>query len=120
MTETIRKYLELAGQYPDLCAGIMGVLMSMFATQFVKKALPDSLSEETYRRIVHLTAFVTGWIFGHGAWTLFDPHSSHFEKLYASTGCGFASPAIYSFISAYMKNRYPWFDKVFSGRPAQK
>lgn len=117
--EILQHILNLAASYPDLSAAVVGIALSMCATQFIKKQLPDDWSEGKYRRAVQLTGFITGWMFTHGAWVLFDHGASHFEKLYASAGCGFASPAVYSFLSAWLGHKYPWFDRVLSGRPKE-
>jgi hypothetical protein len=118
--ELLQKILNMASVYPDLTAAVVGIVLSMAATQFIKKLFPDNWSDHKYRVGVQLTGFFTGWIFTHGAWALFDHGASHFEKLYASAGCGFASPAIYSFLSAYLSKKYSWFETAFSGRPAPK
>ena len=115
--DMVHSILHLFTEYPDVAAAFVGILCSLMATQFIKKMLPDSWSDETYRKVTQMVGFFTGWAFTHGAWVLFDPTSSHFERVYASAGCGFASPSVYSFVSQYMMHRYPWFDKVFSGRP---
>lgn len=117
MMEIVNHILHLASDYPDLAAAAVGIAMSMFATQFIKKQLPDEWSDSKYRRAVQFVGFFTGWIFTHGAWVLFDHGASHFAKFYYSAGCGFASPAIYSFLSAWLGHKYPWFDRVLSGRP---
>lgn len=115
--ETLSHILHMATEYPDVAAAVVGILLSMFATQFVKKLLPSTWPDSKYRVVVQLTGFFTGWFFTHGAWVLFDTGASHFEKFYASAGCGFASPAVYSFLSAWLGHKYPWFDRVLSGRP---
>jgi Na+(H+)/acetate symporter ActP len=116
MMEMLEKVLFLATKYPDLVAAVLGISFSLAATQFFKKFIPDSWSDENYGKAAQLIGFVTGTLFAHGAWRLLDPSSNHFEKFYASVGCGFASPAIYSFAMGYLENKFKWFDKYFGGR----
>jgi len=113
----IRDILGIFSKYPDVAAAVVGITLSMLATQFIKKLLPDEWTDSKFKKVTQMIGFFTGWIFTHGAWILFDPTSSHFEQVYASAGCGFASPCVYSFVSQYVMHRYPWFDRVFSGRP---
>lgn len=114
--DTAAHLLKLVSQYPDIEAAIVGISLSIGATQFFKQFIPDSVSDETYGKLCQLIGFVTGWVFAHGAWILFDHSSSHFEKLYWSAGCGFASPAVYSFLSGFLEHRFSWWDKYFGGR----
>ena len=117
MDEMFEHVMQIVHQYPDFAAAVVGVFLSMVATQFFKNFLPDTWTDQRYRRWTQLMGFATGWFFTHGAWVLFDPTSSHFEKVYASMGCGFASPALYSFLSAWLSAKFPWFERTFSGRP---
>lgn len=110
--------LSIATKYPDLCAAGVGLLMSWGATQFFKKLIPATVSDTNYRRVVQAIGFVSGWLFAHGAWIIFDPTSSHFEKLYMSAGVGFASPALYSVVISFLAGKYQWA-KALSGRPSE-
>lgn len=114
----VNSVLGIAEKYPDLCAAGVGLLLSWGATQSIKRLLPSSMSDDNYRRAVQGIGFVTGWIFAHGAWIIFDPTSSHFEKLYMSAGVGFASPALYSAVISYLAGKYQWA-KALSGRPSE-
>jgi len=115
--EHISGLLGLIAQYPDIAAAILGIFLSMCCTQFVKMFLPDSMPTPRYRLLVQLIGFVSGWVFTHGAWILFDPSSGHFERLYASAGCGFASPAIYSMLIPWLTSKWPAVGRALSGRP---
>lgn len=115
----INYILGIAKEYPDLAAAMVGLVLSWCATQFFKKMIPDNISDGAYRRAVQGIGFVTGWGFAHGAWILFDPTSSHFEKFYASAGVGFASPALYSLAVSYLAEKYQWA-KGLSGRPSEE
>lgn len=115
--EWVNGILKAFSNYPDVAAAVVGVFISWCATQFVKKLLPDTWPEKKYRRAVQITGFVTGWGFAHGAWILFDPTSTHFERAYMSAACGFASPALYSLIVPYLATKWPRIGKAMSGRP---
>lgn len=116
MMEMFEHVLQVLSKYPDLAAAALGIALSLVATQFFKKFLPDAWSDEKYAKAAQLIGFVTGTLFAHGAWRMLDPSSNHFEKFYASVGCGFASPAIYAFVNGFMENKFPWWDKYFGGR----
>ena len=115
--EIVHAILNTFSQYPDFSAGCIGISASILATQFIKRLLPDEWPERKYRKVVQIIGFVTGWFFSHGAWIIIDPSSTHFEKLYASMGCGFASPSVYAFVFGWLGHKFPWFDAAFSGRP---
>lgn len=112
-------WLAIFINHPDFAAALVGIFLSWCATQFIKKQLPDSLSEPTFRRLTQCIGFVTGWFFAYGAWRLLDPTATRFENLYYAAGIGFASPAVYSLVVSYFANKYPWVEKVMSGRPGQ-
>lgn len=105
--------------YPDIAAAVIGLILSWFATQFVKKLLPGALPDDTYRRVIQVAGFVSGWLFTIGAWRLLDPTSMHFERLYYAAGIGFASPALYSLIVPYVSSKWPAIGKALSGRPSE-
>lgn len=117
MFEYIQHILDLFKSHPVIAAGVIGVSLSMLATQGLKMYIPDEWTERRYRLATQTIGFFTGWFFTHGAWALFDPSSGHFERFYASAGAGFASPAIYAFMSSFVMHKFPWFDERFSGRP---
>lgn len=106
-------------KYPDLSAALVGLLLSWFATQFIKGLLPDMVPDIHYRRLVQGIGFGTGAFFAYGAWHLFDAKASAFEDIYYSIGIGVASPGLYSLVVPYLSNKFPWVEKVLSGRPNQ-
>jgi len=117
--EQVNGWLGTFTSHPDISAALVGLFLSWCATQFVKKQLPDGLSNEVFRRVTQIVGFVTGWFFAYGAWRLMDPTATRFEYLYYSAGIGFASPALYSLVVSYLANKYPWVEKVMSGRPTE-
>jgi hypothetical protein len=120
MTEPAQQVTGILGiftAYPDLAAAAVGLSLSWCATQFVKKQLPDEWPTPKYRRAIQVVGFFCGWGFTLGAWMLFDPTASHFEKFYYPAGIGFASPALYALIVPYLSTKWPRIGKALSGRP---
>ena len=115
--QLIQKFSDSFQAHPIMAAGIVGVALSMLATQGLKMYIPDGWTDRQYRLTTQIIGFVTGWFFTYGAWIIFDPKSSNFVKFYASASAGFAGPAIYSFVSSYIMHKFTWFDERFSGRP---
>lgn len=115
--QLIQKISDSFIAHPTIAAGIVGISLSMLATQALKMYIPDDWSSHKYLLTTQMIGFVTGWFFTFGAWVIFDTKASGFEKFYASASAGFAGPAIYSFVSSFVCHKFPWFDEKFSGRP---
>lgn len=109
-------WLGIFAKYPDVTAAVVGLLISWFATQFLKTLIKDWVPDTRYRTYVRLIGFFTGWFFTYGAWRILDPTATTFASFYFSAGIGFASPALYSFVIPYLKVKFPFLEKL-SGRP---
>jgi len=114
--EQVSGWLSFFTKYPDISAAMIGLLLSWFVTQFVKKQLPDSMPDPVFRRVTQIVAFVAGWACAYGAWRLLDPTATRLEYMYYSAGIGFASPSIYSIVTHYLADKYAWVAKMSSGR----
>jgi hypothetical protein len=113
----IDRWLELAHRNPQIAAGVVGVFLSIAATQFLKAFVPPSVPNERYKAYVRLIGFFAGWFFGYGAWRIFDPTGTKFADMYWAAGIGFLSPLTYSIVIPLLVKRWPYMDAVFSGRP---
>jgi hypothetical protein len=109
-------WLGIFAKYPDFTAGIVGLLLSWFATQFIKSLIKDQVPEARYKLYVRMIGFFTGWFFAYGAWRIIDSTATRFEDFYFSAGIGFASPGLYSILIPYLRSKFPIFEKL-SGRP---
>jgi hypothetical protein len=109
-------WLGIFAKYPDLTAACVGLVLSWFATQFIKGIIKDEVPLSRYRLYVRLVGFFTGWFFAYGAWRILDPTATKFENFYFSAGIGFASPGLYSIVIPYLRSKFPVFEKL-SGRP---
>ena len=56
-------WLGILAKYPDLAAALIGLILSWFATQFVKSLIKDEVPDIKYRLYVRLTGFFTGMFF---------------------------------------------------------
>lgn len=118
MIMTLVQYvMGLLNSYPALCAGVVGVLLSLCATQFFKTLLPPAWEDEKYKAHVRLIGFFSGWLFGYGAWKLLDPAVGAFGDMYYAAGIGLVSPTLYSILVPVAVKRYPFLEGVLSGRP---
>lgn len=109
-------WLDLFSKHTDLTAAGIGLVLSWFATQFLKGMIKDEVPVIQYRRIVRAVGFVTGWFFAFGAWVVVDPTATRFENFFFSIGVGFASPGLYSIVIPLLKAKFPILEKL-SGRP---
>lgn len=113
----IVQVIPYAGQYPQLAAGLVGVLMSLAATQILKYLIPSKWSDADYKHCVRVLGVLTGWFFGYGAWRLLDPKVGELGDFYWAIGIGFLSPTVYSLIVPLLVAKWPVLDKLLSGRP---
>ena len=51
----VNSWLAIFAKYPDLTAAIVGLLLSWFATQFIKNLIKDEVPDKRYRLYVRLT-----------------------------------------------------------------
>lgn len=115
-SEQVTSWLGVLSRYPDIAAAVIGLLLSWFATQFIKSLIKDTVTDGKYRAYTRLIGFFTGWFFAYGAWRILDPTATKFENFYFSAGIGFASPGLYSIVIPYLRSKFPIFEKL-SGRP---
>jgi hypothetical protein len=109
--------IQYATQNPQLAAGIMGVMLSLAATQVLKYLVPASWTDTEYKSTVRVIGIVSGWFFGFGAWKLLDPTERTIGDFFWAAGVGFLSPAIYSLLTALIGIKWPAIEKYVSGRP---
>jgi hypothetical protein len=102
---------------PQLSAGVVGVLLSLAATQVLKYLVPDTWTDYEYKATVRAIGIITGWFFGFGMWKILDPTAKSIVDLFWAVGVGFLSPASYSLLVPWICNKWPFMAKYLSGRP---
>jgi len=118
MKDWITYALGIAHQYPQLTAGVLGVLFSMAAVQVLKYLIPDHVTDSDYKKVVRGMNILLGWAFGYAAWVVLDPTDGRVARLFYATGVGFISAMTYSIVVGALVAKWPTLDKYLRNRPS--
>lgn len=100
-------------------AAVFAIVLSLIATQFIKKLFPPAFlaalvgrSEALYRSLLMLISFLIGFTTCYTLW----PVESVF-RIFASLFFGLSPPYIYKWLSATVAKRFPSLSAWMSGYP---